>query len=168
MTWARQGRRLGFDRQLPQEDRCRFKGRSNIGRSDSRFLEGFQPARAIAQHVPCGDGDRPLDLRCGQTPAFSVITGGPVNKAFGNIIAVASSGLRRSLHVERLTICVEQLSRQRTRNRSVRSSTAARRFRRARVARYWSCCSRLAATPDADRTEVWREFRDCGPPPRCA
>jgi hypothetical protein len=78
--------------------------------------------------VPCSDGHRPLNLRRRQTPAFSIVTGGPVNEAFGDIIAIASSGLRRSLHVKRLTIGVEELSRQRTRVIPVRVSAATRRI----------------------------------------
>src|SRR5208282_157969 len=70
-------------------------------------------------------GHRPFDLRRRQTPSFSIVTGGPVNEAFGDIIAIASSGLRRSLHVQRLTISVEELSRQRTRDRPVRVSACA-------------------------------------------
>src|SRR5208282_2178121 len=111
-----------------KEVRGRFESGSHVRRIDPGLLERFQQARAIAQHVPCSDGHRPFDLRRRQTPSFSIVIGGPVNEAFGDIIAIASTGLRRPLHVERLTICVEELSRQRTRNRPARSSASARRI----------------------------------------
>jgi len=90
-TSTRAGRRLGFDLQLPQEVRSRFKSGSHVRRSDPGLLESFQQARATSLSM-CRAAmvTARFNLRCRQTPAFSIVTGGPVNKAFGDIIAVSA------------------------------------------------------------------------------
>ena len=60
--------------------------------------------------MPRGDRYRALKLGRRESPALSVITGRAVNEAFGHIVAVAPPALGRSLHVQRLTIGVKELS----------------------------------------------------------
>lgn len=59
---------------------------------------------------------------------FPLSLADPLTRRLEDIIAIASSGLGRSLQVERLTIYVEELSRQETRNRPVPVSASARRI----------------------------------------
>src|SRR4029077_6535720 len=84
----------------------------------------LQHPGAIAEGGLRGNSHRSLELRCGEAPAFSVSARGTVNQASRYVVTIPPSRLCRPLRIERLTVRIENLSRQRARNRAGRGLTA--------------------------------------------
>ena len=116
---------IGFVFQSAGKSGGRFNSGSYVGRLEPRPFQHLQHPGPIAQDVLRGNRHRSLELRCSESPAFSVIARGTVNQASRYVVTVPPPRLCRPLSIERLTVRSENLSGQwASRNRAGRGSTA--------------------------------------------